>query len=457
LTNPNQIIVIPIEEEEEEEENFSDSDDISKPTEEPGLPVQEETSTPSASKDLEESRATDFPFEAQIKSRTARILSQPTAEARVLVLLKQADRLQLLGQQDDFFEVEYWLESQFPIRGFVLKEHFGDLEVQEIISPKSEQAFTPTVRNTPIQTKALNLESQKSQEPVSIPKSDQDFFDLQPSVKTPLPLARPRAPDEWHFPAQIDLGWQKYDEKVSTRVEGSYPKDPLISYQLEGLNIDLSFGGFRQWFNFLEAGARLQYSVSLLHTNVKASNTHVEASDVLAQWHRLGAEIFASPKFYLKRWAIEPEVGFGVQWQIFSVNQLRDKALAQPVLFSEIRYFPEIFFKPRIHSPFYVNTELYLGLLPTYRFSEGPLQSTSNGVIRTGKPKTQSMLLHYGGSLIFDLQGLGLQRQKLMFTYKRLDFSKSFSGEGHRAGFQLEAARSKTSVHHLSLGYAYEF
>ncbi|MGA0162692.1 MAG: hypothetical protein ACO3LE_00380 [Bdellovibrionota bacterium] len=399
-----------------------------------------------------------FPFETQIKSRVAQILAQPSNEARVLLLVRQADKLKVLGEEAEFFQVEYFLENQYPIKGFIRKEYLGDLSSQTEVSRSTEQSYTPSLEREAVQTEALELEDQKSQQRIEIPATLKKVDSLE-LITTPTESVteKTKSPEEWKYSLEFDLGWQQYQERVFTLVGGAYPNIPLIDYSLEGIDLQFGFSIFRRWFGSVDAGARAQYEVSALQADVKRNNAQIEAADALAQWHRLSVEIFASRDFQIKKWLLQPELAARFQWHLFSVNQLRDKNLAQPILFSNIGYYGEIAFRPKLQSPYFLSLQGYLGLLLFYQFSEGPLQSTEQGIIQTGTPNSQKMLLQYGGSLAWDLKSLGLKDQEIILGYRFEDLSKSFSGEGNRAGFKLQEAQSKSKIHRLSLGYRFDF
>ena len=423
------------------------------PSEESAAVPTEAAETKTASD--ESAQQLNFPFEAQIKSRVAQILAQPSGEARVLLLLRQADKLKVLGEEAEFFQVEYFLENQYPIKGFIRKEYLGDLSEQTEVSRPTEQSYIPSLEREAVQTEALELEDQKSQQRIEIPAASK--IDNSLSASTRMAAEKSKSPEEWKYSLEFDLGWQQYQEQVFTLVDGAYPKSPLIDYSLEGVDFQFGFSIFRRWFGSFDAGARAQYEVSVLQADVKRNNAQIETADALAQWHRLSVEIFASRDFQIKKWMLQPELAARFQWYLFSVNQLRDKNLAQPILFSNIGYYGEIAFRPKLQSPYFLSLQGYLGLLLFYRFSEGPLQSTKQGNIQTGTPKAQKMLLQYGGSLAWDLKSLGLKDQEILLSYRFEDLSKSFSGEGNRAGFKLQEAQSKSKIHRLSLGYRFDF
>ena len=406
------------------------------PTEESAAAQTEANQTKIESK--EGSQNLSFPFETQVKSRVAQILAQPSSEARVLLLLRQADKLKVLGEEAEFFQVEYFLQNQYPIKGFIRKEHLGDLIEQTEVSRPREQAYTPNLDQDTIQTEALELEAQKNQQRIEIPAALKKVDSLE-LITTPTEYAaeKTKLPEEWKYSLEFDLGWQQYQEQVFTMIGDAYPSTPLIDYILEGIDLQFGFSVFRRWLGSFDAGARAYYEVSALQANVKKNNAQIEAADALAQWHRLSAEVFASRSFQIKRWLLQPELAARFQWHVFSVNQLRDKNLAQPILFSNVGYYGELAFRPKLQSPYFLALQGYLGLLLFYQFSEGPLQSTEQGVIQTGKPKAQTMLFQYGGNLAWDLKSLGLQDQEILLSYRFEDLSKSFAGEGNRAGFKL--------------------
>lgn len=413
--------------------------------------------TETKTKSDESPQSLNFPFEIQIKSRIAQILAEPSREARVLLLLRQADKLKVLGEEAEFFQVEYFLENQYPIKGFIRKEYLGDLSEQTEVSRPTEQSYIPSFEREAVQTEALKLEDQKSQQRIEIPapiKMDSPKLAIAPRE---LHTEKTKLPEEWKYSLEFDLGWQQYQEQVFTWVGGAYPNTALVDYSLEGINLQFGFSIFRKWLGSFNAGARAQYEVSPLQADVKKDNTQIEAADALAQWHRLSVEIFASRDFQIKKWMLQPELAARFQWHLFSVNQLRDKNLAQPILFSNIGYYGEIAFRPKLQSPYFLSLQGYLGLLLFYQFSEGPLQSTQQGNIQTGTPKSQKMLLQYGGSLAWDLKSLGLKNQEILLSYRFEDLSKGFSGQGNRAGFKLEEARSKSKIQSLRLGYRFDF
>lgn len=403
-----------------------------------------------------------FPLEAVVVSRLAQLRVEASDQARLLVLLRQGDKLELLESKNSYFKARYLLENQFPVEGWILADQlqiFQDGNLIKINKPK-EQAYKAPTNRDKAQTKVEDFPEVELKENIELPKNpltNSSNLEVQASnQETSSKKPSPKRRGAWAWTSSLGLGWSRYEESLSTKINGKEAEGSFLDYQLDGLKISLALGAFRD-FNQFSGGIRGRYAFSFYNSSVSAANFNIESADVLAQFHQANLEAYGFRAWTFKKFEFEPELAIGPQFQFFSVNQLRERKLAHPVLFSDMAVFLNTNLKPKLHTPYNLVLEPYLALIFFYYFVEGPIQRTKDGDIRTGRPSITTFLFHYGLNLAWEMKQLGLEDHWLRLSYLVEDYSRAFSGEGNRAGLKTEDVKSKLKLQSFSLAYEYRF
>jgi len=414
------------------------------------------------------------PNRASVRSRVTQVRSLPKEDSQAVVLLRRGDRVDVLQYQGDYYRIRYLIDGDFPVEGWVLQESIQlDEAGQKPIEKMESNRYRPTEREEVLATSPA-LPSNDLPENVKLPEDKATITSPEevkkekrvkekPAMvfsKDEKPLAKSDSP--WKWTAGVRLGYSQYHDAISTQNTAG-TTNQFLEYTLEGFSIE-ALGGFSYPLHSFLVGARAHYNFTLYDSEVSDLAGGVSKSSVLAQLHDFGVAGFASRRFDFKKFSLEPELEFGANYQYLSLNSLRDLTLNQTVLFGHGMIYMTVAATPRAYLPYDLILEPELKLTLFQSFTEYPTallvkktSTTPAEYMRTGQPKTGSMLLSYGGSLAYSLAKMGYENSRLRAFGYISDFSKKFSSTGNRAGIRTENAKTKTDIIRAGLGYEYQF
>jgi len=415
------------------------------------------------------------PNRGSVRSRITQVRSLPKEDAQAVVLLRRGDRVDVLQYQGEYYRVRYLIDGDFPVEGWALQESIQlDAAGQKQIEKLESNRYRPLERES---SRAIETQLPTSELPETVklpgdkaPASDSDDFKKEKRVKENPAMVfssdeksrQPKMASLWNWEAGVRLGYSQYREAVTTKTAaGASAK--FLDYTFEGFTIE-ALSGFSYAIRSFLVGIRGHYAFTLFDSEVSDVAGGVSKSSVLAQLHDFGIAGFASHRFNFSKVSIEPELEFGANYQYLSLNSLRDLTLNQTVLFGHGLIYMTAAATPRTYLPYGVILEPELKITVFQSFTEFPTSllvkttaSTPAEYMRTGKPKTGSMLFSYGGSLIYSLKEAGYENSRLRAFGFVSDFSKKFGDTGNRSGIRTNEAKTKTKIIRAGLGYEYRF
>jgi len=415
------------------------------------------------------------PNRASVRSRVTQVRSLPKEDSQAVVLLRRGDRIDVLQYQGDYYRVRYLIDGDFPVEGWVLQESIQlDAAGQKPIERLDSNRYRPTEREVGV-APTSQLPSGDLPENVKLPedkmsKTTTEEIKKEKRVKEnpAMVFSKNEKPREsknnspWKWNAAVRLGYSQYHDAVSSK-NSAGTTTKLLDYTLEGFTMEL-LGGLTYSLHSFLLGVRGHYAFTFYDSEVSDVAGGVSKSSVLAQLHDFGVAGFANRKFDFAKFSLEPELELGANYQYLSLNSLRDLTLNQTVLFGHRLIYLTVAAIPRAYLPFNLILEPELKLTLFQTFTEYPTSllvnktaTTPAEYMRTGAPKTGSMLVSYGGSLAYPLSSMGYEHSRIRAFGFVSDFSKKFSGTGNRAGIRTDSASTKTDIIRAGLGYEYLF
>lgn len=447
------------------------SEEKSIPSKEAPSPIDTESS---AYRDFEKKRL------AFVITKTASAYTEPNTSSPLALQFRQTDRLRVLGEQAEFFKVQYWLEGEFPVEAWILKAQVRVLGAEEALPEAPDNpVYDPRIRTEEVITQVEDVPELAEGQVVQLDeKAVEQTASIRPSKRTPAPKAKPSIrlretkrtgeprQGPWDWELDLSLGFSNYEEKVKTQTQASTSLAEFLSSQFEGFHMAAGGAVSYQVHPQVRVGGKALYHFDIMTSSVPSGSTTIDNAGVTAQFHDVGLGPYVEYELSFPSAGIRfsPELWLSGHMQFFDPNQLQDSNRGQSVLFGHLAFYGRALLSPKLEFPYGAHLRPQLALSFLYGFTETPTQVVSRNpdgsvdeVIHTGSPQSTSFALQYGGEIAWSLNALGFQQNEIFFRGFLKNFPKSFSGNGNRAGVRTLNAESSAQKIELSLGYRHLF
>ncbi|MBN8555749.1 MAG: hypothetical protein J0L93_09920 [Deltaproteobacteria bacterium] len=392
--------------------------------------------------------------EATVTATTVTVTTEPNPQSSPVVQLRQGDTLKILEKNSTYAKVEYKIEGDFPVQGWIPIQALSLNTLAQVAAPKT-QPYAPKLDEEKIQTHIENFPDKALTDKAPAATFEKNNDRPQLAVKS---IARNFYP--WKFEFQAGFGYSNWDETYKTKNAntGQSYAGNFLKYSMSGMALGTQANAAYDFPELFWLGAQLRYKFVYFSDSI-GSNTNINSGNVQAQMHEVFLGPFIRQSYTFKEnFIFEPELRLLGATQFFVSNQLASRTQSQPVIFSFMSYFIKTEFSPKLKYRLYSLTPS-IGMLFFYNFSESPTTSgaTDAQSLRTGSPTVSQFLLSYAATFSYALEKLDFPNSEVYVSYAYTDYSRTYSGAGNRAGIKTLDAENKTSSTDISLGFKQNF
>lgn len=395
--------------------------------------------------------------EASIVANIVNLTQNANAQSLVVTQLKRGDRVKILGSESDFVKIEYQLEGEYPLTGFVPKEALSP----DALAALPTQNYRAEEVESPVTTEVQKLPETPLTEKVDTPRIPK----LQEIEKlAQAKVRKPRPAREWPLYLNFDMGYASWDETLKAKNGSSYGA-PFLKYELTGVEMNAGIRMERKFSSFT-GGGFLRYQFDYFSQTIPSTNGTISSGSVQAQLHEIKiGPLLRTSYSPTPRWTIEPEIRVAAGYHLFTTNQLQSVTGSKPVFMSHTAIVANAEFEPSVRGPWGITAKPLVGVWVPLSLSETPIVTKdSNGnalgesdQTRTGDPQTGNLNLQYGGSLEYDLSEIDLPGWTCTLSFYIKDYSRKYSGLGNRANVAMNDTKAETKLMSASAGIRYDF